>query len=412
MAPMREMRLPTAALALLVLLAAAAAALADRARVDLLGGRTDRDVTVTGIGAETIRYRTRADGERSAPLDELVSLSFAREARRPGGHEPQEVELILRDGDRVRGSLLPSAQDRVAISSPLLGPLDYLVDSVAEIRFLGAFEEAPEKPDLAGEMPDLDLFYYKSLDHLEGTYSRTNAGAIAVRRATGGDQTVDFEELLVIRFAEMPAPRPVAGRLAVLLLADGSRLTAQRIASDGRKLVATTVRDNRIEVALTDLLAITMKGGRFVYLSDLVPTKTVVTPWLGDTYAWDRPRFDTSFLDRPLVAGGERYLKGIGVISGTTLTFDLNGEFARFTSLVALDDSAGEEGDAVFEVLVDGEVRYTSETVRRLPEDGKPLRVPEIDVTGAKELSIRVTWVDDYVMDFADWLDPMLIRAK
>ena len=82
--------------------------------------------------------------------------------------------------------------------------------------------------------------------------------------------------------------------------------------------------------------------------------------------SWDRPRYDRSFLDRPLLSGGETYLKGIGVISGTSLTWAVNGEYSKFVSRIALDDSGGEEGDVVFEVLVDGESKFKSKVQKRL----------------------------------------------
>jgi len=159
-----------------------------------------------------------------------------------------------------------------------------------------------------------------------------------------------------------------------------------------------------------DLLTIYQKGGRFVYLSDLTPGKTDIVPWIGEVYAWDRPRFDRSILEKPLRAGGETYLKGIGVISGTSITFALDGGFRTFTSLVALDDDAGREGDVTFEVLLDGEVKYASKRLTALPEGEKPTRIPPIELGAAKSITLRVTYLDDFVRDFADWIEPMLIR--
>ena len=38
--------------------------------------------------------------------------------------------------------------------------------------------------------------------------------------------------------------------------------------------------------------------------------------------------------------------------------------------------------------------------------------VPPVDVSGASTITLRVGGVDDFVNDFADWIEPMLIRAK
>jgi hypothetical protein len=224
------------------------------------------------------------------------------------------------------------------------------------------------------------------------------------------EHSIVFERLLEIRFADAPAPEAVKGRVAEVRLVDGSRITARAIASDGKKLTVATLRDEKLTIALTDVLSVHQKGGRFVFLSDLPPAETKIVPWIGETYAWDRPRTDRSFLDRPLRVGGATFQKGIGVISGTSLTWRLDGKWRVFTSRIAVDDSAGEEGDVVFEVLVDGESKFRSDTVRRADKGGDPARIPPVDLSGAREITLRVLYVDDFVMDFADWIEPMLVK--
>jgi len=64
----------------------------------------------------------------------------------------------------------------------------------------------------------------------------------------------------------------------------------------------------------------------------------------------------------------------------------------------------------IFEVLVDGKPRYRSKVVKRLAKGKDPARIPPIDLGGAKEITLRVQYVDDFVMDFANWIEPMLVR--
>ena len=60
-----------------------------------------------------------------------------------------------------------------------------------------------------------------------------------------------------------------------------------------------------------------------------------------------------------------------------------------------------------FRVLVDGELRYESGEVRV----GSPaLVVPPVDLVGAKELVLEVDPLDDWVLDRADWLRPILLK--
>jgi len=348
------------------------------------------------------------DGKvEKAPIEDLVSVSWSREAASPFDENPRNVALRLRGGDRILGTLLPGEQDAIGIRSPLLGGMGFLVDDVQEVRFLDAWARPGEKPVFGDEERTRDVFVYDNLDRLTGTFLQVTPRAVLVHGRTGDRYPVQFEKLLAIRFADLEPPEPAEGTVMVLRLTDGSRITARSVTADGSRLRAETLRGEEIEVELTDLLALHQKGGRFVYLSDLEPAEEEIVPWLGEVYAWDRPRYDRSLLDRPLRSGGETYLKGIGVISGTSITWRLDGTWRRFASRVALDDSAGEEGDVEFEVLVDGKRRYRSPVVR---PGGRPVRIPGIDLEGAESITLRVTYADDFVMDFANWIEPMLIR--
>ncbi|MEN8151464.1 MAG: NPCBM/NEW2 domain-containing protein, partial [Planctomycetota bacterium] len=367
---------------------------------------------LVSIGGDSVQFKDGdADGKtRRAKLDDLVSYTRAGEATPPPHPRDHDVVVLLRGGDRIRGSLLPGKDEHVEVKSPIAGRLAFYVDDLAGLRFAKAWEEATEKPVFDGEEQDADVFVYDSLDRIEGTYLRTLSRAVVAHTRVDDEHALDFGKLLEMRFADAPAPEVPEGRLAEVRLTDGSRITAREISSDGKKLVATTLRDTKVTIALRDLLSVHQKGGRFVYLSDAEPVKTTIIPWIGETYAWDRPRVDRSFLDRPLRVGGEVYQKGIGVISGTSLTFRLDGKWRLFTSRVAVDDSAGDEGDVVFEVLVDGKSKYRSDTVRRTKEGGTPLRIPPVTVSGAEKITLRVHYVDDFVMDFADWIEPMLVK--
>ena len=170
------------------------------------------------------------------------------------------------------------------------------------------------------------------------------------------------------------------------------------------------MRGEQVSFPLSDLTALYQTGGGVVFLSDCPAAEEKIVPWIGETYAWDRPRYDRSFLDGPIRSGGETYLKGIGVISGTSLTFEIPKGYRRFTSLLALDDSAGAEGDVIFEVLLDGKPAYRGRPLRMLEEGGTPVRVPPIDLEGATRITLKVSYVDDFVRDYANWIEPMLVR--
>jgi len=406
------MMLRTVAILTLILLpvATVTADVAGKGRIVLLSGEVLRGTRLEKIAGDRITFRDAAGKSRQAKLDDLVSLTNATAVVARPNPAPHDVVVLLRGGDRIHGALLPGSEENVDVSSPLAGSLRFYVDDLEEMRFDRAWQEAKERPVFDAEEQDYDLFVYRNLDRLQGTYLRIAARAVVAHTRVSKEQSIDFGKLLAIRFADAPAPEVPRGRLAEIRLTDGSRITARAIESDGKKLTATTLRNEKLSIALPDLLSLHQKGGRFAYLSEMTPTKTKIVPWIGETYAWDRPRIDRSFLDRPIRVGSETYQKGIGVISGTSLTFKLDGTWRRFTSRIAVDDSAGEEGDVIFEVLVDGKSKYKSKVVTRVGKGQDPARIPSIDLGGAKEITLRVLYVDDFVMDFANWIEPMLVR--
>jgi hypothetical protein len=77
----------------------------------------------------------------------------------------------------------------------------------------------------------------------------------------------------------------------------------------------------------------------------------------------------------------------------------------RFEALVGIDDSTAGGGSVIFRVLVDGQERFTSRTIRG---GDAPMPV-SVDLTGAKRLELIVDYADRAdVLDHADWLDARL----
>ena len=89
----------------------------------------------------------------------------------------------------------------------------------------------------------------------------------------------------------------------------------------------------------------------------------------------------------------------------SSLTYALNGDFKRFQAVVGLDAAAAGLGAVLAEVWIDdrkaAEHRFSKADVPR------PI---DLDVAGAKELRLIVTWAGHGMSDFADWGSARLIR--
>jgi hypothetical protein len=128
--------------------------------------------------------------------------------------------------------------------------------------------------------------------------------------------------------------------------------------------------------------------------------------------AWPYAR-DRNVLGAPLSVGGKRYLKGVGMHSAARLTYQLDGKYRRFDSMVALDNSAGKKGSVTFGVYVlragEWKEAYTSGIVR----GGEAPRRVSVDVSEAEGLTLTVDFADrGDELDHANWLDARLVKTE
>ena len=108
---------------------------------------------------------------------------------------------------------------------------------------------------------------------------------------------------------------------------------------------------------------------------------------------------------------GRRFGKGFGCHSRTTLKFELDGSWTRFEAEVGLSDevtSLPDHGAIEFRVLVDGQEKWRSKTIR----GGEPATpVGPIALQGAKTLELVTDFgAGEDVADRGVWGAPLLLR--
>jgi len=108
---------------------------------------------------------------------------------------------------------------------------------------------------------------------------------------------------------------------------------------------------------------------------------------------------------QPLRVHGRRYYTGIGTHSHSRIRYFLGGGYDELTGGVGLDDEIGDRGSTVFEIHVDGELRWRSDVMT----GAGPAKMFRIDVAGKRYLDLIVAdGGDGCDYDHADWLDPYL----
>ena len=121
------------------------------------------------------------------------------------------------------------------------------------------------------------------------------------------------------------------------------------------------------------------------YLSDL--------QWRSASSGWGDVEINTSNGERGdddgrgMRINGIGHRKGLGVAVESEVVYELDGEYAKFSAEVGIDDEVGDDGSMTFEVWADGERVYESPVLTGA--DGA--EVVEVDVSGVRELKLVTT---------------------
>jgi hypothetical protein len=160
--------------------------------------------------------------------------------------------------------------------------------------------------------------------------------------------------------------------------------------------------------AAGEIVAIQSLDGPVVYLSDLEGADYRGVPYLSLTWPFTR---DRNVLGETIVVRGKRYLKGIGMHSAARLTYRFVGDYRRFDSAVAIDDSAKSRGSVTFGVYVLRDDKWGEAFKSGIVRGADEPQAVSIDLKGAKGITLTVDFADrGDELDHAVWLDARLIR--
>ncbi|MEZ5300397.1 MAG: NPCBM/NEW2 domain-containing protein [Verrucomicrobiales bacterium] len=378
----------------------------------LSGAQDGRVITLEGeaIPADIVRI---AEGKASAEDGREFALDSLRAIIPPeaGGAEPPQAPFVR----MVNGGVLeaPSAVlegERVRFDHPVLGQVSLGIDSLhalalrapaQESRFDKAIRSAP-----GGRQDDV-LFLTDpeggEPQEAEGLTESLSEGKVVFDRA-GELADAARADLFGIVFAAPAAEGPPPARV---VLAKGGTAAGEILGMDAAGLRLRLGPGAEVTARREDIRRIALNSPRLVFLSDLEPAAAGQEPII----APERPaQMDRSAEGSLITVGGELFEKGIGVGSGSRLAFSLDPSqrFALFTAAIGIDDETGGKGDCEFTVWVDGQER-----LRQRCRGGDPARRIRVDVSGARQLELRVEAGEDLdLADHADWADASLVRAK
>ncbi|MEO5735003.1 MAG: NPCBM/NEW2 domain-containing protein [Rubrivivax sp.] len=344
--------------------------------------------------------------------EDVVEIVFNSARPAPAGKPAAEdVEILLTCGDVWIGRLGPPAEDGIRLLSPALG------DPLVKFGQIRAVLFSANKAYLPVRLPEKaessDLVLTRSGDRAEGTVlALSNAGLSYKSKRLETDVAVPLSQAAGLWLIETEAaPKEGAGLQISAITLDGSTLRGEVQGLKGGVLEIKDLYGALHKIPLNLVSGLFVKNGRVVYLSDLTPSKVdedanyirgpVKLPSDLD-YPWQR---DRNARGGKLVLGGSEHRKGVGVRAHSSLTYALEGAFARFQTTFGLDVASLGLGAVKAEVWVDGKL------VKDMTVKGNEAAIPvDVDVKAARELRLLVTWAGFGQSDFADWGSARLVR--
>lgn len=217
-------------------------------------------------------------------------------------------------------------------------------------------------------------------------------------------RTLPLKQVEGLVLAARPEPERPAGLRPTFSMAGGIVISGLWKDLDAKTWKIETAWGEVLDLPAAEVRDVRFRGGQMSYLSDLEPSHVEEIPYFGRRTPW---RKDVNLTGEPLKIDGRTYEHGLAVHSRSSLTYDLNGQYATFEALVGFDESAKELGRVECRVFADGKELYANKDLRA---DAPPVKLT-LPVAGAAQLRLVVDFGPDQdTGDRVIWANPRLFR--
>ncbi|MEF7637592.1 NPCBM/NEW2 domain-containing protein [Bacillus thuringiensis] len=146
---------------------------------------------------------------------------------------------------------------------------------------------------------------------------------------------------------------------------------------------------------------------RSVQLSDTLTPVSVVGGIEQMTPNYFSYNKNQSFYTTQLSINSVKYNKGIGSHSNSTIKYNLNGQYSKFTVDVGIDNQvAPGHGSVNFVIIADGKILYISP----VKKSHEPAEHVEVNIAGKNTIELVSYYANDNIdNDHADWADTKLL---
>lgn len=171
---------------------------------------------------------------------------------------------------------------------------------------------------------------------------------------------------------------------------------ARLLAAEGTEAPPSTAPSTSTTARATT--ATTSTGGTTWFASDL--TAVSVTSGYGPMERDMSNGGQAAGDGQTITLNGVRFPKGLGVHAASSVVYTVPAGATTFGADVGVDDECGARGSVVFQVLVDGAIKYTSPTLSA----SSTTPSVKVAVTGGQRVTLKVTDAGDgNGCDHADW---------
>ncbi len=317
--------------------------------------------------------------------------------------------MHLVDDSRIAAKEARLLDGRITVSSTAGEELQLTSKAVRYIRWSDADETLDRQwSEILGAEASADRLVIRrsagTLDYLPGVVQGVSDGKVQFQYE-GDTIPVPLAKVDGIIFFQSEAELPSARyRLATT---DGSLWNLESLELKGDVVHVTAVSGVAADLPLTRLQQIDFAQMDAVYLSDLEPSSTDWTPYIGSSTLLAnlakmfQPRRDRAYngsllrLSATNSSSDEReYDKGLAIHSRTEIVYRLAGKYRQFQAEVGIDPDSP-AGSAVVVISADGRTLFEQE----VSADQAPQSI-SVDVNLAKRLTILVDFGNN--LDIAD----------
>jgi len=368
---------------------------ANEAEIRLLDEEPIRGALIS-LDTESLRIRFK-DKEIDRPIDKVLQVDFGT-VQKPSA---SIYTLELTDGSVLQAQQVSFDSKNASVKLADGQSIEMLPSSLKLLFKNGLSAEQVNTIRTSAAQMDAAFLVKKNILHnLEGA-AHSFDGSNMQFEWDKEILPVSSDKLAGIKFYRPNEPRGVPTCLIKDVL--GNSLWAKSVQMDGGKLKAESTLGFSTTIELKSVKVLDYSLGKVVHLSDLQPASVRETPFFDIVWHYT---VDKNLRGDPLRLNGKQYKRGISLHSRCRLTYSIAGKYRRFVADVGIDDSVGQLGHVVCQVLGDGKSLFQS-----VIEGDQPPKKLDLNIKDVRTLVLFVDFGERLdIGDRLNFADAKLIR--